>query len=72
MKDSITIFLIIALWVAGILGEILCIYKFFTSDFKPSYKREAIYGFSAICGVGAVVGYFDIPDEKESIHDLSN
>ncbi len=46
-----------------IVGEVKCIIKFFKSDFEPSYKREAIYGFSALVGVGAVVGYMDFPDE---------
>lgn len=53
---------IIAIWVAAIIGEVRCIYEFFTSDFEPSYKRECIYGFSAVCGLGAVVGYLDIED----------
>jgi hypothetical protein len=53
----------VILVIAGIIGEIKCIVKFIDSDFKPSYKREAVYGLSAICGVGAVVGWMDFPDE---------
>jgi hypothetical protein len=53
----------VVLIVAGVVGEIKCIYKFFTSDFQPSYKRECIYGFSSIIGAGAIVGYIDVPDE---------
>jgi hypothetical protein len=45
-----------------VVGEIKCIVKFFDSDFEPSYKREAIYGFSAIGGIGCVVGWMDFPD----------
>ena len=55
MKELI----IIIIWVAVIVGEISCIVKFFRCDFEPSYKAEAIYGFSAITGLGCVVGYMD-------------
>ncbi len=51
--------IVIAIWIAAIVGEVLCVVKFFSCDFKESYKAECIYGFSAICGVGAVVGYMD-------------
>lgn len=51
--------LIIALWLALIIGEIRCIYKFFSCDFEPSYKAEMIYGFSTITGLGVVVGWLD-------------
>lgn len=47
-----------------LVGEVLCIIKFFKSDFEPSYKRECIYAFSAITGIGCIVGYFDIEDTK--------
>ena len=60
MKATILGFLF---WLFFIIGEVRCIYQFFTSDFKPSYKREMIYGFSAITGIGSVVGWFNIPDE---------
>lgn len=56
---------IILIWIAAIFGEVRCIYQFFTSDFEPTYKREIVYGFSALCGVGAVVGYFNIPDTPQ-------
>lgn len=58
MKTTFNIFVII-IWVVAIVGEVMCIVKFFKCDFEPSYKAEAIYGFSAICGVGAIVGYMD-------------
>jgi len=61
MKKSI---IIIILWLLAIIGEVRCIYKFFTSDFEPSYRRECIYGFSAIVGLGIVVGWFNIEDNK--------
>jgi len=53
-----------AVTVAMIVGEILCLVKFINSDFKPTYKREMIYGLSFITGAGFVVGYFNIPDSK--------
>lgn len=56
--------LIIGIVLAALSGEFLCIYKFCTSDFEPSYKREIVYGGSAILGIGCVVGYFGIKDEK--------
>jgi len=53
-----------AIVIALIVGEIKCIIKFFNSDFEPSYKRECIYGFSAILGIGCIVGYMDFEDTK--------
>jgi hypothetical protein len=58
--------IILLLWLAAIVGEIRCIYQLLTSDFKPSYKREIIYGVCTITGIGAVVGYINIPDEPET------
>lgn len=55
MKETI----IIIIYVAAIIGEISCIVKFFSCDFKESYKAECIYGFSAITGIGTVTGYMD-------------
>lgn len=45
-----------------IFGEVRCIYQLFTSDFKPSYKREIIYGVGVFTGLGSIIGYFNIPD----------
>jgi hypothetical protein len=55
---------VVLFYGALIGGEVLCIVKFFTSDFEPSYKRECIYGFSAITGLGTIVGWIDIEDTK--------
>ena len=49
----------------AILGEIMCIAKCINSDWEPSYKREIIYGASALAGIGAIVGYINIPDVKK-------
>jgi hypothetical protein len=56
MKFQIVIFIIYAL---ALLGEIMCIVKFFSCDFKESYKAEIIYGVSACTGIGAITGYID-------------
>ena len=47
-----------------IAGEVQCIYKAINSDWEPIGKREVIYTGSAVCGLGAIVGWFDIPDGK--------
>lgn len=60
MKTIITLLLVVVL----IIGEVLCVYKFFTSDFEPSYKREAVYGIGAVSGLGCVIGWMDIEDTK--------
>lgn len=52
-------FFVIVLYVLLIVGEVKCIIKFFSCDFKPSYKAEAIYGVSTITGLGAIVGWMD-------------
>lgn len=66
IKNMLKVLVYILIVVAAVVGEVKCIYKFLTSDFEPSYKRECVYGFSALLGVGAVVGYFDIPDTPKA------
>lgn len=56
--------LFILIWLGAVIGEIMCIVKFFKCDFKESYKDEIIYGVSACTGLGAVVGYINIEDGK--------
>jgi len=34
----------------------MCVVKCINSDWKPSYKREIIYGVSALVGFGCIVG----------------
>jgi hypothetical protein len=67
-----TAVIVVILWIAGILGEIMCIYKFFSSDFEPSYKRELVYGVSAATGIGAIVGWLNIPDTKPQTTNAKN
>lgn len=45
-----------------LIGEIACVVKFVKCDFKAPYKAEAIYGLSAITGLGGIVGYCKISD----------
>lgn len=61
--DKITL-IIMFLALLGIIGEIMCVIKFATSDFKPSYKREIIYGVGMITGTGALIGWFNIQDSE--------
>lgn len=58
-------FFAVLLFLFLVIGEVRCIYQFFTSDFKPSYRREAIYGFSTVTGLGCIVGWFNFADEPE-------
>lgn len=46
-----------------VIGEIQCIYKAINSDWNPIGKREIIYTGASLTGLGAVVGWFNIPDE---------
>ena len=62
---AILAWLYILFWVLYAWGYVLCIMKFIESDFKPSYKRECIYGGSLVLGIGGFVGYLDIPDNIE-------
>ena len=56
MKKAILYLILI---IIVLVGEVKCIIKFFSCDFKESYKAEIIYGVSMATGLGAVVGYMD-------------
>jgi len=60
MKGSL---LVLAIYVLLIVGEIKCIYKAFTCNWEPVGKAEILYTASAVCGLGAVVGYINIEDK---------
>lgn len=63
MKTSITLIIImIAIGVAAVVGEVLCIYKAIRCNWEPVGKAEIVYTGAALVGVGAVVGYMDIQD----------
>lgn len=53
----------VALIAAIVVGEVRCIYKAVTCNWEPIGKAEIIYTASALCGLGAVVGYFEIEDK---------
>lgn len=64
MRKSIIILgLYIAIIIAGITGEIMCIYKALNCNWDNIGKAEVIYTVSAFTGLGAIVGYFDIEDK---------
>jgi len=46
----------------AIVGEVMCIIRCVSSDWYPPYKREIIYGVSALTGLGIIVGYINISD----------
>ncbi len=52
----------VAIFLIALSGWAQCWYKFCTSDFKPSYKREVIYGLGIVTGTGALIGWFNIED----------
>lgn len=62
MKKSLFLLPIIFILLC-VLGEIRCIYKAATCNWKPIGKAELVYTISACTGVGSVVGWFDIKDE---------
>jgi hypothetical protein len=57
----ITVYAVIL--IAGIIGEVRCIYKALSCNWDPMGKAEIIYTASACTGLGAVVGWFDIEDK---------
>ena len=60
MKKIFSIWGIIV--ILAIVGEIKCISKAIKCDWQPIGKAEIIYTGSALCGLGAIVGWFNIED----------
>jgi hypothetical protein len=54
---------IIGLYVAWIVGQIMCFSKMISCNWEPIGKAEAIYTVSFFTGIGGVVGYIDIEDK---------
>jgi hypothetical protein len=63
IKNDLKMWIFTLLMALGLMGQCQCIYRFINSNFEPNYKREMIYGFSALTGVGVVVGWIEYPDE---------
>ena len=59
-KTSGCLTLLLAVFLSA--GEVLSVIKFVKSDFKPSYKREIVYGVGMVTGLGVIIGYFNIKD----------
>lgn len=57
--------IVMIIGVLLLIGEVRCIYQFVTSDFKAPYKREVLYGISAVTGIGSIVGWFNISDDED-------
>jgi len=63
MKAIIAVYVVLG--IMGLVGEVLCFWKFVECDFEKPYKAEIIYGVSAFTGVGSVVGWFSIDDTRQ-------
>lgn len=55
--------IILVLTVASFVGEVMCISKAISCNWKPVGKAEVIYTAGAFTGLGAVIGYIDIEDQ---------
>lgn len=53
----------VAVVLAAIIGEIMCIYKAINCNWEPIGKAEIIYTASACTGLGCVVGWIEIEDK---------
>jgi hypothetical protein len=64
MKGSIIMIVgMIAIGVAAVVGEVMCIVKAINCNWEPVGKAEIVYTGAALVGLGAVVGYMDIQDK---------
>jgi len=66
-KNGFTLYelCIVVFVIFATIGNVLCVVRFVTSDFKSPYKREIIYGAGIISGAGSIIGYFNISDGKK-------
>ena len=53
----------VALFAVVLIGDVRCIYKAVTCNWEPIGKAEVLYTASALCGLGAIVGYIEIEDK---------
>lgn len=49
--------------IALLVGEIKCVYKMVTCNWKPIGKAEIIYTVAVFTGLGSIIGYCDIEDK---------
>lgn len=61
MKNAV--FIIVIIFVFGIIGYIRCIYKMFTCNWEPIGKAEVVYTVGTFTGLGVVIGYMNIEDK---------
>ena len=61
MKKIVIIYSVLVL--LALIGEIRCIYKALTCNWEPIGKAEVVYTASALTGLGAIVGWFNIEDK---------
>ena len=52
----------LALIIFILVGEIKCVVKAVRCDWNPVGKAEILYTGAALTGLGAVVGWINIPD----------
>lgn len=52
--------IVLAIYVALIVGWILGLVKFFQCDFTAPYKAEIIYGLGIVSGYNCIVGWFNL------------
>lgn len=59
----IALILIVAMYIAGVIGWGMNIYKFLGTDFKCPCKAEIVRGVGiALVPFGSIMGYMDIDD----------
>ena len=58
-------FIGLALVALYFIGYVKCVIKLVKCDFEPSYKAEIIYGAGCFTGLGGIIGWIDVQDEKK-------
>jgi len=61
-KFKLVLIIQLAIIVLMLIGEVKCIVKAVNCNWEPVGKAEVIYTASAVTGVGAIVGWFNIKD----------
>lgn len=55
--------IVIAIFIAGLVGEIKCIVKMCKCNWEPIGKAEIIYTLGTFTGAGCIIGYIDVTDK---------